>query len=82
GQRGWYFIGVKDFERALPDMEEAVNLNPEAADNYYGLGLAQDALGNTQSALEAYRQYLGLTSNPDSYVVDRVGELEQSADNP
>ncbi len=82
GQRGWYYIGVKDFENALPDMEQAILLNSMEADKYYGLGLAQDGLGNTPAALEAYHQYLNLASIPDLFVTDQVQELEQPAASP
>lgn len=78
GQRGWYYIGEKDYQNALTDMENAIQVNPKNPDNYYGLGMAQDGLGNFPAALEAYNQYLSLTSTPDSFVVGRVQELEQA----
>jgi hypothetical protein len=77
-QRGWFYVGIEDFERAVADFERAARLNPLRADNHYGLALSYDGMGKNVEALSAYRRYLELDSTPESFVVDRVQELEQT----
>ena len=65
-------------EMAAQAYVEALNLNPKQAVWWMGLGLALDDNKQTSQAIEAYYKALaiGLGDSLDSYVMQRVQELE------
>jgi tetratricopeptide (TPR) repeat protein len=42
---------------------KAISLNPDYAEAYYNLGVAQESLGHWQEAIDAYRKAIGTTSD-------------------
>ena len=48
--RGNAYYDLGQYERAIEDWDEAIRLNPQAADAYYNRGLAYERLGRQEQA--------------------------------
>ncbi len=57
---GFALLGLQQPEAARVAFERAILLRPQQANAYYGLALAQEALGDLELALGAMRSYLHL----------------------
>lgn len=67
---GFYYLNEKNYVAAESRLKEAVELKPDAAPAYIGLGQAQQKLGKTADARQSYEAFLKLT--PDSPDADKV----------
>jgi len=72
------------YERAVKELEHAVELDPEGKDLYYNLGLVHEKLGNLDRALFYFRRYLELETLPAErerveIMVQRLAGAEASA---
>ena len=58
----------EDYEAAISDFDQALQLNPKLADAYYNRGLAYTKLGQYQEAIEDYTEALEINPNwADAY---------------
>ena len=58
----------EDYEAAISDFDQALQLNPNLADAYYNRGLAYTKLGQYQEAIEDYTEALEINPNwADAY---------------
>ena len=58
----------EDYEAAISDFDQALQLNPKLADAYYNRGLAYTKLGQYQEAIEDYSEALEINPNwADAY---------------
>jgi tetratricopeptide (TPR) repeat protein len=67
---GYFYMNKHNFIAAESRLKEAVELKPDAAAAWVGLGQAQQKLGKTDDARRSYEEYLKL--NPDSADADKV----------
>ena len=67
---GYYYLNQKNYIAAESRLKEAVELKPDAAAAYIGLGQAQQKLGKTADARTSYEAYLKL--EPDGHDADKV----------
>jgi tetratricopeptide (TPR) repeat protein len=67
---GYYYLNQKNYAAAESRLKEAVELKPDAAPAYIGLGQAQQKLGKSEAARESYEAYLKL--EPDGHDADKV----------
>src|SRR5664279_3722658 len=67
---GYYYLNEKNYGAAESRLKEAVELKPDAAPAYIGLGQAQQKLGKTTEARLSYEAFLKLT--PDGADADKV----------
>src|SRR5271166_3648678 len=67
---GYYYLNEKNYVAAESRLKEAVELNPDAAGAYIGLGQAQQKLGKNADARQSYEAYLKIA--PDGPEVDKV----------
>ncbi|MFI3156045.1 MAG: tetratricopeptide repeat protein [Methylococcaceae bacterium] len=68
----------QSFGNAAKVYQRLVTVNPEKAENWLGLALAQEKLGNSQFAREAYQQALSKSTLKESiagYIKQRLIEL-------
>jgi tetratricopeptide (TPR) repeat protein len=56
-------VKAKEYAKAIPLLERAVNENPRDADSYNLLGYSNRKLGNTQNALIYYQRALQYDAN-------------------
>lgn len=69
-----------EFDAALGQYKACLAAQPDHADTYYNLGILYELyLGKLGEALDAYRQYLQLTKNPDKKVEGWIADLERRA---
>ncbi len=61
---GYYYLNQKNYVAAESRLREAVELKPDAAAAWVGLGQAQQKLHRDDAARQSYEEYLKL--NPDS----------------
>ena len=61
---GYFYMNKNNFIAAESRLKEAVELKPDAAAAWVGLGQAQQKLGKNDDARRSYEEYLKL--NPDS----------------
>lgn len=69
---------LQSFSNASKVYQRLVSVNPEKAENWLGLALAQEKLGNSRFAREAYQQALSRNTLKEaivSYVKQRLIEL-------
>src|SRR5215470_2087083 len=57
---GYYYLNQKNYIAAESRLKEAVELKPDAAAAYIGLGQAQQKLGKLAEARRSYEAYLNL----------------------
>ena len=81
-----------DYEEAIREFEQAVNLVPGWPEPYFNLGCVQKAAGNYQEALDNYRKYLELVPNASDagqvqteidqieYKLEKILEVKQEED--
>jgi len=67
---GYYYLNQKNYIAAESRLKEAVELQPDIAAAYIGLGQAQQKLGKTADARTSYEAYLKL--EPDGHDADKV----------
>jgi tetratricopeptide (TPR) repeat protein len=67
---GYYYLNQKNYGAAESRLKEAVELKPDAAAAYIGLGQAQQKLGKSADARTSYEVYL--TLEPDGHDADKV----------
>jgi tetratricopeptide (TPR) repeat protein len=68
-KRGNNRIDKKDFKGAIEDYNQALKLNPEYPDAYYGRGATKSYLGDYKAAIADYNQALKLKPEyPDAYL--------------
>jgi tetratricopeptide (TPR) repeat protein len=67
---GFYYLNEKNYIAAESRLKEAVELKPDAAPAFIGLGQAQQKLGKTTDARQSYEAYLKL--EPDGHDADKV----------
>jgi MSHA biogenesis protein MshN len=69
---------LQSFTNSAKVYQRLVTVNPEKAENWLGLALSQEKLGNSKFAREAYQQALSkntLKESIVSYVKERLNEL-------
>lgn len=69
---------LQSFANAAKVYQRLVNVNPEKAENWLGLALSQEKLGNPKLSREAYQQALSkntLKESITSYIKQRLTEL-------
>ncbi|HEY8218775.1 MAG TPA: tetratricopeptide repeat protein [Methylobacter sp.] len=69
---------LQSFANAAKVYQRLVNVNPEKAENWLGLALSLEKVGNTKLAIEAYQQALSkntLKESISSYIKQRLTEL-------
>jgi tetratricopeptide (TPR) repeat protein len=59
-QRAWMYMANKDTFQAEADFNQALRLNGQLADAYYGLGLIQKVRGEPENAIRAFEEALAL----------------------
>ena len=63
---GVFYTQNKDFNRAIPEFEKAVELNPDDSASYFNLGyIYAEHLENRAKAITYFRQFLKLTKKDD-----------------
>ena len=67
---GYYYLNEKNYIAAESRLKEAVELKPDAAAAYLGLGQAQQKLGKNAEARRSYEAFLKLV--PDGPDADKV----------
>lgn len=67
---GYFYLNEKNYIAAESRLKEAVELKPDAAPAYIGLGQAQQKLGKMADARLSYEAFLKLT--PDGADADKV----------
>lgn len=67
---GYFYMNKNNFIAAESRLKEAVELKPDAAAAWVGLGQAQQKLGKNDDARRSYEEYLKL--NPDSADADKA----------
>ncbi len=73
--------GVPNQEKvaeALEQINRAVTLNPNLAQPYYGLGVANQLSGNAEAAIEAFEKFLDLDDGSDSVATSNATKILQS----
>jgi len=66
--RGHRYISLRDFPKAVSDMERAAALDSTSFDIWYHLGLAYYLMGRFDDAAAAYRRTLGVARSADDTV--------------
>lgn len=70
-------IAMGQYHQAIEYLELRLRAQPRHAEIYHWLGLSFEALGETQKALQAYREALSI--QPDRYLTHyRLGRLERT----
>ncbi|MGH9755752.1 MAG: DUF3857 domain-containing protein [Blastocatellia bacterium] len=65
GNLGLMLIEWRKYKEAIPELEQAISLNPDQEDNYQiGLGRAYANLGQPEKAAEAFDQAIKLSPEP------------------
>jgi tetratricopeptide (TPR) repeat protein len=67
---GYYYLNQKNYVAAESRLKEAVELKPDTAAAWIGLGQAQQKLGKTDDARTSYEAYLKL--EPDGHDAEKV----------
>ena len=67
---GYYYLNQKNYVAAESRLKEAVELKPDIAAAYIGLGQAQQKLGKSDAARSSYEAYLKL--EPEGHDADKV----------
>ena len=65
---GWGFYGQRQYDAAAKAFEQALTLDRELTDAYYGLGLALKASGAAQAAVSAFETVVKLAPQDPSWV--------------
>jgi tetratricopeptide (TPR) repeat protein len=66
--RGHRYISIRDFDKAIADLEKAAELNNKNFDIWYHLGLAFYLKGNFEKALYPYQECLKCAEDDDSKI--------------
>ncbi|ACK71040.1 TPR repeat-containing protein [Gloeothece citriformis PCC 7424] len=61
-----------DYQGAIEDFTEVIDLYPDSAEAYYNRGIAYSKLGNYDAAIADYNQAISLNSNLAEAYVDRA----------
>jgi Tfp pilus assembly protein PilF len=76
--RGYAFLRLTDYPRALTDLDEAQKLQPNNADIYLARGEVEQALGNNEAALRDFDEFGKLAPKDPRGLVWRSSVLEES----
>ncbi len=60
--RGWEFHTKKQYDQAIEQFRMAIEMDGDAVDAYYGLGLACKAKGEKEAAIQAFERVIALAS--------------------
>jgi tetratricopeptide (TPR) repeat protein len=66
--RGHRYISVREFDKAVTDLNRAAEFNDHDFDIWYHLGLAHYLLGEFEKALPAYEKCLAAAEDDDSKI--------------
>ncbi|SNB70523.1 tetratricopeptide repeat protein [Thermoflexus hugenholtzii] len=58
--RGWELHAQRQYEQAIEEFRKAIEVDGNAIDAYYGLGLAAKAAGRKETAIAAFEKVLTL----------------------
>jgi tetratricopeptide (TPR) repeat protein len=61
--RGAAFVEKRDYDRAIQDYNEAIRLNPNAANSFYGRGVAYNRKGDFDRAIQDQNEAIRLNPN-------------------
>lgn len=73
--------GVPDqakLDQALVQIKKAIELKPQLAEPYYGLGVAYQLTSDNEEAIKAFEQFLKLDSGSDPQATDNATKILQS----
>ncbi len=59
---GWELHTKKQYDRAIEQFRKAIEIDGDAVDAYYGLGLACKAKGEKEAAIQAFERVIALVS--------------------
>jgi tetratricopeptide (TPR) repeat protein len=62
---GFALIGLERYPQAFPYLMRATDLDPTAADGYFGIAIVQEASGNLEGAIGGMRTFLHITADPN-----------------
>jgi tetratricopeptide (TPR) repeat protein len=79
--RAWAALRIKKYEDAIADFTNALIIDPEMADAYYGRGLAWNERGDPQRALQDAKEAVKLRPANREYD-DLVYQIESSRKKP
>lgn len=63
--------------QAVAKINKAIELNPDLAEPYYGLGVANQLLGENDAAIEAFETFLKLDDGSDPIATSKATEILQ-----
>ncbi|MFQ5577776.1 MAG: tetratricopeptide repeat protein, partial [Anaerolineae bacterium] len=72
--------GIQDqtkLAQAVAKINKAIELNPDLAEPYYGLGVANQLLGENDAAIEAFETFLKLDDGSDPIATSKATEILQ-----
>ena len=75
-----YLVGRALWDQALPEWEAVLAAEPASAEAHFARGMALDAIGRGDSALQAYRQAVALDGGRSAFrlrLAQRLWETEQ-----
>lgn len=58
--RAAYFLSYEEYKKAIGEYEKALELNPQFAEAYNGIGFSYEALGKYEEALRSYKKAVEL----------------------
>ncbi len=73
--------GVPDetqLNKALTQINKAIKLDPTLAQPYYGLGVANQLLGNNSEAIQAFEKFLALDDGSDPVATSNATKILQN----
>ncbi len=74
--RSQVYLSARVPELALADAQEAIEINPTSAIAYYQKGLASNALGDSQSALQALENAASLAGSEDNIQLEGMARIQ------
>ncbi len=57
---GWEFHAKKEYDQAIEQFRRAIEVDGNAVDAYYGLGLSCKAKGEKEKAIQAFEKVIAL----------------------
>ena len=58
---GFEYYDLKDYDKSAAHQEKALDLDPELANAYYGLAMVLEKKGNTDGAIENYKEFQNIS---------------------
>lgn len=74
---GWSYTDKGDFSRALILHNFAFSIDPSYPDSHYGLALDYETMGQRESAIRHWREYLRLAPPDEPFRVDAMKHLRR-----